>query len=174
MITKQAIFNAAYGLMERKDIDKITVTDIVKECHITRQTFYYHFQDIVAMMEWGLQQEIDQLVKKAATSQTMEEALLNFFNVVMERKSLFCKIMNSRYYQQGLLMMADGLKRYLVNLAYLSAENVNRPVKDMIFLLDYHVGAITVMMARWMQSKNVDMENEVQQISKIIKASLCI
>lgn len=32
-------------LMERK-IKKLTVKDIVEQCHITRQAFYYHFEDI--------------------------------------------------------------------------------------------------------------------------------
>ena len=34
-------------LARTKSIDKITVKDIVEACHITRQTFYYHFQDLI-------------------------------------------------------------------------------------------------------------------------------
>ena len=43
---KELIAAAAGRLLLRRDGKKLTVTDIVNECHITRQTFYYHFEDI--------------------------------------------------------------------------------------------------------------------------------
>jgi AcrR family transcriptional regulator len=33
-------------LVRQKPLDKLTVKDIVEDCEITRNTFYYHFQDI--------------------------------------------------------------------------------------------------------------------------------
>ena len=132
MITKQAIVDATFGLMEKKSLDKITVTDIVKECHITRQTFYYHFQDIVDMMEWAMRQEMDQLLKKAKAGQSMEEALL----------------------------------------AYLNSDEVTQPVRDAVFVADYHVGAIAMILYKWMQEKDVNLEQGVQQIIRIMRGEL--
>ena len=52
--TKEAIAQAFEGLLEKRSIDKITVKDIVAECGVNRQTFYYHFRDIYDLMEWTL------------------------------------------------------------------------------------------------------------------------
>ena len=49
---KELIAAAAGRLLLRRDGKKLTVTDIVNECHITRQTFYYHFEDIPDLLLW--------------------------------------------------------------------------------------------------------------------------
>ena len=54
---KELIAAAAGRLLLRRDGKKLTVTDIVNECHITRQTFYYHFEDIFSLLKWTLDQE---------------------------------------------------------------------------------------------------------------------
>ena len=46
---KIKIANALRTLSKQKSIDKITVKDLVELCGISRQTFYYHFQDILAV-----------------------------------------------------------------------------------------------------------------------------
>lgn len=46
---KEAIAEAARILLLEKKVRKLTVKDIVEECHITRQTFYYHFEGIVSV-----------------------------------------------------------------------------------------------------------------------------
>ena len=47
-----------------KDFKKITVQDIVERSNLTRQTFYYYFQDIYETLEWlcvyELMQELDE------------------------------------------------------------------------------------------------------------------
>lgn len=52
LITKRAIADAFRKLLEQRSIEKITVKDIVSECGLNRQTFYYHFCDIYDLMEW--------------------------------------------------------------------------------------------------------------------------
>ena len=44
--TKQALAASLKKLLRRKFLDDITVKEIVADCTVNRQTFYYHFQDI--------------------------------------------------------------------------------------------------------------------------------
>ncbi len=44
--TKETIIDAFWQLLEEKPFNKITVQNIVQRCHLNRNTFYYHFQDI--------------------------------------------------------------------------------------------------------------------------------
>ena len=48
---KAVIAEALKKMMLQKSIDKITVKALIDERHISRQTFYYHFQDIMDVME---------------------------------------------------------------------------------------------------------------------------
>ena len=54
--TKLQILKSFSVLLADHELDKITVTMLVEECHISRQTFYYHFADIQALIDWGVQQ----------------------------------------------------------------------------------------------------------------------
>ena len=49
---KAAICRSASELLTKKRTKKLTVKDIVEECGITRQTFYYHFQDKYELLVW--------------------------------------------------------------------------------------------------------------------------
>ena len=50
--TKLLIANSLRKLMKKKSLDKIKIREIVEDCGVNRQTFYYHFQDIYALVEW--------------------------------------------------------------------------------------------------------------------------
>ena len=54
---KQIIAQSAKDLLMDKSVKKLTVKDIVDKCHITRQSFYYHFEDIPALFRWMLEQQ---------------------------------------------------------------------------------------------------------------------
>lgn len=49
--TRKAIIESFLQIAGRKPLEKITVRDIVDDCGINRNTFYYYFQDIYAVLE---------------------------------------------------------------------------------------------------------------------------
>ena len=53
---KETIADAAKRLLMEKHVKKLTVKDIVEECQITRQAFYYHFEDIPDLFRWILEE----------------------------------------------------------------------------------------------------------------------
>ena len=44
---KKKLADALIELSGRKSLDKITIKDLVEMCGISRQSFYYHYQDIL-------------------------------------------------------------------------------------------------------------------------------
>ena len=57
--TKQALEDGFKRLLSQRSMYNITVKDIVEECGVNRQTFYYHFHDIYALLEWIVQDTAD-------------------------------------------------------------------------------------------------------------------
>lgn len=49
--SKKMIKEAFFSLLKKKDINKITVTDIVTEADLNRSTFYAHYPDIRGILE---------------------------------------------------------------------------------------------------------------------------
>ena len=58
--TQQIIQSAFIRILNQKPLDKITVRDVVSECNVSRNTFYYYYQDIYALLEQVLLDETEQ------------------------------------------------------------------------------------------------------------------
>ena len=57
MNTKKTLASSLKKLMHEQTFSKITVSDIVKDSGLNRNTFYYHFADIYDLLKWMLDQE---------------------------------------------------------------------------------------------------------------------
>lgn len=57
--TKDLIIEVFFDLLKKESLEQISVTDLVEECKISRQTFYYHFKDIPAMLDWIFKTKTD-------------------------------------------------------------------------------------------------------------------
>ena len=60
--TKKAIADAFLTIASQKPIEKITVTDIVKEAQINKSTFYAHYHDIYDLMDVLRNEAIEMVV----------------------------------------------------------------------------------------------------------------
>ncbi len=49
-IADEAIYDAFLLLLHEKDIDKITVSDVIKKAGVVRSTFYNHYENIPALV----------------------------------------------------------------------------------------------------------------------------
>ena len=74
--TKELIAEAVKRLLMQKKVKKLTVKDIVDECSITRQTFYYHFEDIPDLLKWVLERGTDKMVEDAYPRERRKGAAL--------------------------------------------------------------------------------------------------
>ena len=79
---KIALVNAFLKLVEENDYNKITVTNLVENCRISRQTFYYHFDDIDTMIEWAFENETKKICDCLTHTKLSDSAdmFASFFN----------------------------------------------------------------------------------------------
>ena len=60
--TKKLLGETLKEMMAEMPFDKITVSALTKRCGVNRQTFYYHFETIVDLFEWVLNEEAGPLL----------------------------------------------------------------------------------------------------------------
>lgn len=60
-LTKKAIAASVERLLEKKPLDRITIKEITDDCGMTRNTFYYHFQDIYDLCRWIFITQADEI-----------------------------------------------------------------------------------------------------------------
>ena len=84
--TKQALEASLKHLLLQKPLDKITISDLTKDCGISRMAFYYHFKDIYDLVEWSCLEDATRALAGKKTYSTWTEGLLQIFEVVYENK----------------------------------------------------------------------------------------
>lgn len=76
MNTKKLLAASLKRIMHQKEFSKITVSEIVADCGVNRKTFYYHFEDINALLKWTIEQETIEVLKNYDLLLNPEEAML--------------------------------------------------------------------------------------------------
>ncbi|HBY72506.1 MAG TPA: TetR family transcriptional regulator, partial [Lachnospiraceae bacterium] len=51
-------------LLNERPLNRITVKDIVEDCGINRNSFYYHFEDMSSLVEEIMMEEADKIIDK--------------------------------------------------------------------------------------------------------------
>ena len=86
--TKQALEASLKHLLLQKPLDKITISDLTKDCGISRMAFYYHFKDIYDLVEWSCLEDATRALAGKKTYSTWTEGLLQIFEVVYENTTI--------------------------------------------------------------------------------------
>ena len=114
---KAVIADAFVSLAQRKNVDKITVKDLVEACGISRQTFYYHFQDILEVIEWSMQQAMQEMLAQSLAVDDPEKALRIFITAAAENQEIIKKLMHSQRREQVECMMFHAIQDGMMQLA---------------------------------------------------------
>ena len=137
-ITKRAIQEAFLAVLNEKSLGKITVKDITDRCGINRNTFYYHYQDIPALLEEICQIQVDELVNKYPELNSVEECLDAAMQIVMDNKRAVMHIYNSdnrNTYVSSLGRMCEATVTTYFNTAFTDDRLSN---EDRQLLIRYH------------------------------------
>lgn len=97
MVSKKrnAIMESVLRLLDERELNKITVKDIVDECGINRNTFYYHFEDISALIEAIIISEVDRVMTQYRDITSMEECIEMAMRLVSGHKNAIYHIYHS-------------------------------------------------------------------------------
>ncbi len=93
--TKQAIAKSFLKLINKMPLDKITIRDIVEDCGINRNTFYYHFRDIYDLMGYVFREETREALFRMGTDVTTEGRICTGMRFALENKRAIYHIYHS-------------------------------------------------------------------------------
>ena len=94
-LTKDAIKQSFLKLLNSKPIDKITVKEIVQDCGINRNSFYYHFADIPSLMEEMFNDQADEFVSRSFSYENLYDSIMAAIAFSLENKTAILHVFNS-------------------------------------------------------------------------------
>ena len=104
-LTKRALAASIEALLEKKPLDRITIKDITDECGVTRNTFYYHFEDVYDLLSYIFKRQADTVIRNYAEDDDWEGFFLNILTYLNENSNMI----NNVYYS----MRQEELELYI-------------------------------------------------------------
>ena len=93
--TRRAIKESFLKLLNQRPLNQITVKDIVEDCGINRNSFYYHFSDLPALVEEIMAERVSAMVENHPTVDSVQEGADAIVEFVMHNKRAIYHIYNS-------------------------------------------------------------------------------
>lgn len=85
--TKQAVSDAFFRICSTRSPEKITVRDIVEECGVTRNTFYYYFRDVYDVIEDAFLSICSGIEEQKTPSEHLAEALFGLADFLFDHRA---------------------------------------------------------------------------------------
>lgn len=109
---------------EKKELNKITVTELVKKAEITRSTFYTHYDDIYEVVNDYQLETIELLVSDDKILNSIQD-IYDYFNEIFE-----CLKKNEDIYK--MLLVSNGSLIFLQELKKLAGEKIYHALQNII------------------------------------------
>lgn len=108
--TRKAIKETFISLLEERPLTKITVKDIVETCGINRNTFYYHYQDMPALIEEIIKEEAELIIVKYPSVSSIVECFDALIEFASHREKAIMHIyrsVNREVFERNLMSVSD-------------------------------------------------------------------
>ena len=100
--TKFAILKVFGDLAASRPVDKITVKDITDQCGISRNTFYYHYQDIYQVLKAYVQYSAEHVIELMVEDEGEDgKAGLKEIRYLEANRELLCNLYRSAANEEG-------------------------------------------------------------------------
>ena len=173
--TKRILAASLRKFMEKKPLSKITISEIVADCGVNRKTFYYHFDDIYALLKWMLDEEAIEVVRQFDLTVDYRDAVFFVMNYVRENKHLLCCAYDSigrdemkRFFYSDFI---DIIRNVVKNTEQQLCIQVDDELKK--FLAHFYTEALAgLLIDEFTEKEGHDPDQAVNYISLVLNNSL--
>lgn len=166
--TRRAIKESFLKLLSQRPLNQITVKDIVEDCGINRNSFYYHFSDLPALLEEIISEQVTAIMEEHPTIDSVEEGCGTIAEYVTQNKRVIYHIYNSLSrdtYERHLMKMCQ----YVVS-TYLETIPVGPrfSAEDKAVVIRFHRCALFGTVIDWLNDgMRDDIAAYFRQISRL-------
>ena len=163
LMVKRLLADAMEEEMLAKDIDSITVGDVIQRADVSRTTFYRHFTDKFDLINWIFGQYMDELTSAYQGSESYRTLLVQLLSFFRQKRNFFSKILNylgqNSFYKYFLDRMTTLLTRYLQD----NMDSRALSVADE-YMIRYHCGGILRVTYDWLDAGCPETPEELTDI----------
>lgn len=171
--TKNAIRLAFIQLLNERPLDKISIKDIAEKSSVNRNTFYYYYADIFALVEDILQLETEDFQTKMRRYDSWQEAFRDATAFASRNKRAVYHLYSSgnqeivrRYYHKVTLAAMTSYVRD-------QAEGLSVDEEDIRVLAEFYSAALSGLTALWLQNgMKYDADAYIDHLGKLLSGNI--
>ncbi len=135
---REAIKAAFLRLLEERPLREITVKDVVQECGVNRNTFYYHFRDIPALLEELITDQADRIIAAQGPALSLADCLETASRFALEHRQAVLHINQSAHRDLFELCLMDVCRRVVEDYAAEAFGSVPIPAEDRAVIVRFY------------------------------------
>ena len=135
---REAIKAAALRLLEERPLREITVKDIVQECGVNRNTFYYHFRDIPALLEELITDQADRIIAAQGPALSLADCLETAAGFALKHRQAVLHINQSAHRDLFERSLMDVCRRVVEDYAAAAATGVPIAQADRAIIVRFY------------------------------------
>lgn len=143
--------DAFVQLLEQTQLDKITVRDIITACGISRNTFYYHYGDIYALLEAVLRRDAQKILGAHREGESWSDGLRRLFAYMSENRRTVYHIYASvshRTLEQYLFQITE---QFFMEYILEAAQGLTVSREDLHFICFSYQSMFVGMLLEWLR-----------------------
>ena len=173
--TKKSLAKSLKKLMRLTPLHKISVKDVVKDCNLNRQTFYYHFHDIYELVEWIYKTEAIESIAEYKSYNTWIDGFYKIFLYIEGNKEFCYNTLNSlsrTHLDMYLFSVINGLLMGVIN--EISSDMIIK-IEDKKFRADFYTHAFAGLVIQWMKDgMKEDPKVLIEKLKELIEGNFVI
>jgi probable dihydroxyacetone kinase regulator len=170
LITKKAMAESIKDLMKTISLSKISVQNIVDNCNLNRQTFYYHFKDKFELVNWVYFSEVIECIQGSITYVNWDTCLSKILEHLYNNKFFYINAISvigqnsfSEYFNEKTNLLLYKVVEEL-------SEGINISLEDKKFISNFYTQAFLGVVYQWLNNGvTVHYKVMVEKISTTMK-----
>lgn len=172
-VTERVITETFMKLLNERPLEKISVKDIVEECGISRNTFYYHYQDIYDLLEDIFETQAQAILEEHRPRDSWREALIQITEFALQNKTAIYHIYNSVNREQLERYLYRVTQEIMLDFVKGQAEGMDVADKDIAYIALFYKHAVVGIIFEWLQrNMKDDAEAAINELGRIFDGNI--
>jgi probable dihydroxyacetone kinase regulator len=172
-ITKKALAASLKSLMEVAPLSRISVKDIVEDCGVNRQTFYYHFRDKYELVNWIYRTEAVEGIADARDYAHWTEGIARIFSYLVDNRAFYVNALKAPGQDSFAGYLFEATHDLIMGVVNEVSGGLDVPMDERLFIADFYDFAFVGMAARWIRAGMGESPREItERIGDIVEGSM--
>lgn len=154
--------------MTVKPLNKITIQEIVGECGLNRQTFYYHFKDIYDLLHWLYEYDAEEILNNRITTDTWRDNLLKVLQYLEENKQMcLCALRSMQHDYLRRFLYAD-VEPVVMDLVEELSQGLQIAESYKNFVTHFYTVSIAALLIEWVDGVQNNLDFTAEELVELI------